>query len=122
MRIGTAEIYRVVERIEQIEEALAIGQIWQSDTRVVLFIKLRDGIALDAALEEKIRAEIRKHASPRHVPAKIIAVADIPRTKNGKVVELAVKAVVHDMPVTNTDALANPEALELFKDLPELAV
>jgi acetoacetyl-CoA synthetase len=121
VRIGTAEIYRVVERIAEIEEALAIGQIWQSDTRVVLFVKLKDGIALDAALEERIRAEIRKHASPRHVPAKIIAVADIPRTKNGKVVELAVKAVVHDMPVTNTEALANPEALELFRDLPELA-
>jgi acetoacetyl-CoA synthetase len=120
VRIGTAEIYRVVERIEAIEEAVAIGQIWESDTRVVLFVKMKAGFELDDRLEEKIRADIRKHASPRHVPAKIIAVADIPRTKNGKVVELAVKAVVHDMPVANTEALANPEALELFRDLPEL--
>jgi acetoacetyl-CoA synthetase len=121
VRIGTAEIYRVVERIADVEEAVAIGQIWQSDTRVVLFVKLKDGKALDKALEEKIRGDIRKHASPRHVPARIVQVADIPRTKNGKVVELAVKAVVHDMPVANTDALANPEALELFRDLPELS-
>jgi len=121
VRIGTAEIYRVVERIADVEEAVAIGQIWQSDTRVVLFVKLRDGRALDAKLEEKIRADIKKHASPRHVPAKIVQVADIPRTKNGKIVELAVKAVVHDMPVANTDALANPEALELFRDLHELS-
>jgi acetoacetyl-CoA synthetase len=120
VRIGTAEIYRVVERIDDVEEAVAIGQIWQSDTRVVLFVKLKDGRALDKALEERIRADIKKHASPRHVPARIVQVADIPRTKNGKVVELAVKAVVHDMPVGNTEALANPEALELFRDLPEL--
>ena len=121
VRIGTAEIYRVVERIAEVEEAVAIGQIWQSDTRVVLFVKLRDGQTLDARLEERIRSEIRRHASPRHVPAKIVQVADIPRTKNGKVVELAVKAVVHGMPVPNTDALANPEALEYFRDLPELS-
>jgi len=121
VRIGTAEIYRVVERIADVEEAVAIGQIWQSDTRVVLFVKLKDGKVLEPALEAKIRAEIKKHASPRHVPAKIVQVADIPRTKNGKIVELAVKAVVHDMPVTNTDALVNPEALELFRDLPELS-
>src|SRR6267378_3573314 len=116
-----AEIYRVVERIAEVEEAVAIGQIWQSDTRVVLFVKLRDGQALDAELEERIRSEIRRHASPRHVPGKIVQVADIPRTKNGKVVELAVKAVVHGMPVPNTDALANPDALEHFRDLPQLA-
>ncbi|MEA3193105.1 MAG: acetoacetyl-CoA synthetase [Betaproteobacteria bacterium] len=121
VRIGTAEIYRVVERIADVEEAVAIGQIWQSDTRVVLFVKLKDGKALDAKLEEKIRADIKKHASPRHVPAKIVQVADIPRTKNGKIVELAVKAMVHDMPIANTDALANPEVLELFRDLPELS-
>jgi len=121
VRIGTAEIYRVVERIAEVEEAVAIGQIWQSDTRVVLFVKLRDGQTLDARLEERIRSEIRRHASPRHVPAKIVQVADIPRTKNGKVVELAVKAVVHGMPVPNTDALANPDALEHFRDLPQLA-
>jgi acetoacetyl-CoA synthetase len=121
VRIGTAEIYRVVERIAEVEEAVAIGQIRQSDTRVVLFVKLRDGQTLDAQLEERIRSEIRRHASPRHVPAKIVQVADIPRTKNGKVVELAVKAVVHGMPVPNTDALANPDALEHFRDLPQLS-
>jgi len=121
VRIGTAEIYRVVERIAEVEEAVAIGQIWQSDTRVVLFVKLGDGQTLDARLEERIRSEIRRHASPRHVPAKIVQVADIPRTKNGKVVELAVKAVVHGMPVPNTDALANPDALEHFRDLPQLS-
>jgi len=121
VRIGTAEIYRVVERIAEVEEAVAIGQIWQSDTRVVLFVKLRDGQTLDAQLEERIRSDIRRHASPRHVPARIVQVADIPRTKNGKVVELAVKAVVHGMPVPNTDALANPDALEHFRDLPQLA-
>jgi acetoacetyl-CoA synthetase len=121
VRIGTAEIYRVVERIADVEEAVAIGQIWQSDTRVVLFVKMKDGKELDAKLQDKIRADIKKHASPRHVPAKIVQVADIPRTKNGKIVELAVKAVVHDMPIANTDALANPEALELFRDLPELS-
>jgi acetoacetyl-CoA synthetase len=124
VRIGTAEIYRVVERIDEVEEALAIGQLWPpeqpTDTRVVLFVKLRDGQRLEDHLEERIRFEIRRHASPRHVPARIVQVSDIPRTKNGKVVELAVKAVVHGMPVTNTDALANPEALELFRDLPEL--
>ena len=121
VRIGTAEIYRVVERIADVEEAVAIGQIWQSDTRVVLFVKMKDGKELDAKLQDRIRADIKKHASPRHVPAKIVQVADIPRTKNGKIVELAVKAVVHDMPIANTDALANPEALELFRDLPELS-
>jgi acetoacetyl-CoA synthetase len=124
VRIGTAEIYRVVERIDEIEEAVAIGQLWPpekpTDTRVVLFVKMRGGIALDETLEERIRHDIRRHASPRHVPARIIAVPDIPRTKNGKVVELAVKSVVHGMPVPNTDALANPEALDYFRELPEL--
>jgi acetoacetyl-CoA synthetase len=125
VRIGTAEIYRVVERIDEVEEAVAIGQLWPpeqpTDTRVVLFVKLRAGYELEPPLEEGIRFEIRRHASPRHVPARIVQVNDIPRTKNGKIVELAVKAVVHGMPVTNTDALANPEALELYKDLPELS-
>ncbi len=125
VRIGTAEIYRVVERIDEVEEAVAIGQLWPpeqpTDTRVVLFVKLRGSLELEDHLEERIRHEIRRQASPRHVPARIVQVADIPRTKNGKVVELAVKAVVHGMPVANTDALANPEALELYKDLPELA-
>jgi acetoacetyl-CoA synthetase len=125
VRIGTAEIYRVVERIEEVEESVAIGQLWPpdkpTDTRVVLFVKLGEGHSLEPALEERIRQDLRKQASPRHVPAKIVQVGDIPRTKNGKVVELAVKAAVHGMPAGNTDALANPEALELFRDLPELA-
>src|SRR5437660_3209419 len=125
VRIGTAEIYRVVERIHEVEESVAIGQLWPpeepTDTRVVLFLKLRPGYTLEAELEERIRAEIRRHASPRHVPARIVQVPDIPRTKNGKVVELAVKAVVHGMPVPNTDALANPEALDYFANLAELA-
>jgi acetoacetyl-CoA synthetase len=125
VRIGTAEIYRVVEQIDEVEECVAIGQMWPpdkpTDSRVVLFVKLRKDLALEQNLEDRIRFEIRRRASPRHVPARIVQVADIPRTKNGKVVELAVKAVVHGMPVANTDALANPEALELFKDLPDLA-
>jgi acetoacetyl-CoA synthetase len=124
VRIGTAELYRQVERIDEVEESVAIGQLWPpdnpSDTRVVLFVKLREGFVLDAGLEERIRRAIRDNATPRHVPAKIVQVADIPRTKNNKVVEIAVRAVVHGMPVANTDALANPEALELYRDLPEL--
>ena len=125
VRIGTAEIYRQVEKIDEVEESVAIGQLWPPDkpvdTRVVLFVRLRPGFTLDAALEDRIRRRIRDHTTPRHVPARIIQVPDIPRTKNNKVVELAVKAVVHGMPVANTDALSNPEALDLFKDLPELA-
>ena len=124
VRIGTAEIYRVVEHIEEVEEAVAIGQLWPpdnpADTRVVLFVKMKDDQNLNEEMQNRIRAEIKKHASPRHVPAKIVQVADIPRTKNGKVTELAVRSAVHGMPVGNTDALANPEALELYKDLPEL--
>ncbi|MDH4324145.1 MAG: acetoacetate--CoA ligase, partial [Betaproteobacteria bacterium] len=124
VRIGTAEIYGQVEKIHEVEESVAIGQLWPpdqpTDTRVVLFVKLREGLRLDAALEERIRRGIGDHTTKRHVPAKIVQVADIPRTKNNKVVELAVKAVVHGMPVTHTDALANPEALDLFRDIPEL--
>jgi acetoacetyl-CoA synthetase len=124
VRIGTAEIYGQVEKIAEVQESVAIGQLWPpgqpTDTRVVLFVKLLEGLELDDALEERIRRQIGEHTTKRHVPARIVQVADIPRTKNNKVVELAVKAVVHGMPVTNTDALANPEALELFRDLPEL--
>jgi acetoacetyl-CoA synthetase len=124
VRIGTAEIYAQTEKVPEIEESVAIGQLWPpdqpTDTRVVLFVKLREGLHLDAGLEERIRRQIADHTTRRHVPAKIVQVPDIPRTKNNKVVELAVKAVVHGMPVPNTDALANPEALELFRDLPEL--
>jgi acetoacetyl-CoA synthetase len=125
VRIGTAEIYRQVEKIDEVEESVAIGQLWPpdkpTDTRVVLFVRLRPGFSLDEKLVEKIRGKIRENTTPRHVPAKIIQVPDIPRTKNGKVVELAVKSVVHGMPVANTDALANPEALELFRNLPALS-
>ena len=121
VRIGTAEIYRQVEQIPEVVEALAIGQDWDNDVRIVLFVRLRAGASLDAALEARIRAVIRKGASPRHVPARIVAVADIPRTKSGKIVELAVREVVHGRPVKNREALANPEALELFADLPALA-
>ena len=102
-------------------ESLAIGQDWQGDTRVVLFVRLREGVTLDADLEARIRRRIRDNTTPRHVPAKILQVADIPRTKSGKIVELAVRDVVHGRPVGNREALANPEALALFQGLAELA-
>lgn len=120
VRIGTAEIYAQVEQVPEVIEALAIGQDWDNDVRVVLFVRLRPGVALDEALVARIRAQIRAGASPRHVPAKIVAVADIPRTKSGKITELAVRDVVHGRAVKNKEALANPEALDLFVDLPEL--
>jgi acetoacetyl-CoA synthetase len=121
VRIGTAEIYRQVEKLEEIVESLAIGQDWGGDQRIVLFLRLREGLALDEALRDRIRRLIRDHTTPRHVPAKILQVKDIPRTLSGKIVELAVRNVVHGQPVKNTDALANPEALEEFRDRPELA-
>ncbi len=120
VRIGTAEIYRQVERIDEVLESVAIGQQWQGDVRVVLFVLLRDGVELDEQLQQRIRSEIRQHASPRHVPARILAVKDIPRTRSGKIVELAVRNVVHGQPVSNTEALANPEALDSFRDRVEL--
>lgn len=120
VRIGTAEIYRQVEKVPQVLEAIAIGQDWQGDVRVVLFVRLREGLTLDDALREAIRRVIRANTTPRHVPAKIVQVADIPRTLSGKIVELAVRNVVHGRPVKNTDALANPQALALFHDLQEL--
>ena len=110
----------MVEQLPEVVEALCIGQQWDDDVRVVLFVRLREGMELDAALEAEIRQVIRANATPRHVPAKIIAVSDIPRTRSGKIVELAVRNVVHGLPVKNTDALANPEALALFRDLPGL--
>ncbi|MFO1060136.1 MAG: acetoacetate--CoA ligase [Dongiaceae bacterium] len=122
VRIGTAEIYRQVEQLPEVEESIVIGQDWQGDVRVVLFVKLRPGIALDAALVERIRQQIRHNTTPRHVPARILPVADIPRTRSGKITELAVRDVVHGRPVKNREALANPEALELYRDRPELAV
>ena len=121
VRIGTAEIYRQVEKLDEIIEALAIGQDWGDDQRIVLFVRLRDDVALDEALEARIRKTIRDNTTPRHVPAKILQVRDIPRTLSGKIVELAVRNVVHGRPVKNTDALANPAALDEFRDRPELA-
>ena len=121
VRIGTAEIYAPVEQLPEVVESLAIGQEWQGDTRVVLFVRLREGLRLDDALAGRIRQAIRRHATPRHVPALVLQVADIPRTRSGKIVELAVRDVVHGREVRNREALANPEALELFRDRPELA-
>jgi acetoacetyl-CoA synthetase len=120
VRIGTAEIYRQVEKLSEVLDSVAIGQQWQDDVRVVLFVRLRGGLQLDEDLEQRIRQVIRANTTPRHVPAKIVAVTDIPRTISGKIVELAVREVVHGRPVKNTDALANPEALEQFRDRPEL--
>ncbi len=122
VRIGTAEIYRQVEKLDEILESIAIGQEWDNDVRVVLFVRLRAGVTLDATLETRIRDVIRNNTTPRHVPARIVAVGDIPRTISGKLVELAVREVVHGRPVKNTDALANPAALEEFRDRPELRV
>jgi len=120
VRIGTAEIYRQVEAFDEVEEALCIGQSWEHDTRVLLFVRMKDGETLDAAMVDRIRKRIRQNCSPRHVPAKVVAVADIPRTKSGKITELAVRDVVEGRPVKNKEALANPEALDLYTGIPEL--
>jgi len=121
VRIGTAEIYAQVETIPEVIEALAIGQDFQNDVRIILFVRLAENVKLDDGLEAKIRNTIREGASPRHVPSKIIAIADIPRTKSGKITELAVRDIVHGRDVKNKEALANPEALELYRNLPKLA-
>jgi acetoacetyl-CoA synthetase len=121
VRIGTAEIYRQVESLEEVVESIVIGQDWQGDVRVVLFVKLREGQALDESLINRIKRKIRDNATPRHVPDVVLQVADIPRTKSGKIVELAVREVVHGRPVKNLEALANPEALENFRARAELA-
>ncbi len=120
VRIGTAEIYRQVEKLDEVVESLVIGQNWQDDTRVVLFVMLREGLELDDDLVARIRKQIRDNTTPRHVPAKVIQVRDIPRTKNNKIVELAVRHVVHGRPVKNKEALANPEALAEYENIPEL--
>jgi len=120
VRIGTAEIYRQVEQLEEVLDSVVVGQDWEGDVRVVLFVRLREGARLDEALEQRIRGQIRRNTTPRHVPARIVQVNDVPRTLSGKVVELAVRNVVHGRPVKNTDALANPQALEQFRDRPEL--
>ena len=124
VRIGTAEIYRQVEQLPEVVESLVIGQDWPpgevGDVRVVLFVKLQDAITLDEALVERIRAHIRANTTPRHVPARVVQVNDIPRTKSNKIVELAVRNVVHGLPVKNVEALANPDVLEQYRDRPEL--
>jgi len=121
VRIGTAEIYRQVEQLDEVVESLVIAQEWEGDQRVVLFVRLRDGLALDEALRARIRERVKGGASPRHVPARIVQVPDIPRTRSGKIVELAVRDVVHGRPVGNREALANPEALAHFAAREELA-
>ncbi|HCZ15688.1 MAG TPA: acetoacetate--CoA ligase, partial [Candidatus Accumulibacter sp.] len=120
VRIGTAEIYRQVEQLPEVVESLVIGQEWQHDVRVVLFVKLREGASLDQALIDRIKQQVRQNTTPRHVPARVLQVADIPRTKSGKIVELAVRHVVHGRAVKNVEALANPEALEFFRNRAEL--
>ncbi len=126
VRIGTAEVYRQVEQIDEILESVVVGQQLRSpegsldDERVVLFVRLRDGLTLDDALRDRIRHALRVNCSPHHVPRVIVQVADIPRTISGKITEMAVRDVIHGRAVKNTDALANPAALELFKNLPEL--
>jgi len=121
VRIGTSEIYRQVEKLNEVVESIAIGQEWEGDVRVVLFVVLRPGVSLDDALRDRIRKVIRENTTPRHVPARILQVAEIPRTISGKIVELAVRSVVHGQAVRNTDALANPDALEHFRNRPELS-
>ena len=120
VRIGTAEIYRQVEQLDEIVESLVIGQQWDNDERIVLFVRLRDGVTLSPDLQDRVRRRIRERTTPRHVPARIVQVAEIPRTKSGKIVELAVRDVVHGRAVKNLDALANPAALEHFRDREEL--
>jgi acetoacetyl-CoA synthetase len=120
VRIGTAEIYGQVEQLEAIDEAIAVGQDWEGDARIILFVRLREGNVLNETLYNQIKSKIRANLTPRHVPDKILAVPDIPRTKSGKITELAVRDVIHGQPVRNTEALANPGALDHFRDLIEL--
>lgn len=120
VRIGTAEIYRQVEQVEEVEESIAVGQTVHDDERIILFVRLKNGKTLNEDLISRIKKQIKDGASPRHVPAKVIQVTDIPRTKSNKIVELAVREVIHGRPVKNIESLANPEALELYKNLKEL--
>ncbi|MBZ0215347.1 MAG: acetoacetate--CoA ligase, partial [Fimbriimonadaceae bacterium] len=120
VRIGTAEIYAQVEQMPEIVEAIAVGQSWDNDVRIILFVRLADGVTLTDDLIKAVKQKIRSGASPRHVPAKVLSVRDIPRTKSGKITEIAVRDIVHGREVRNKEALANPEALELFRDLAEL--
>jgi len=120
VRIGTSEIYRQVERVPEVLESICVGQDWDNDVRVILFVRLREGVALDDTLRDRIRRAIRENTTPRHVPAKIVQVPDIPRTISGKITELAVRNLIHGKPVKNTDALANPASLDFYRKLPEL--
>jgi len=120
VRLGTADIYSVVETLPEVADSLVVGQDWENDVRVILFVKMSPDGVLDDALKDRIKKTIRDNTSPRHVPAKILQVDDIPYTLNMKKVELAVKNVIHGIPVTNRDALANPESLNLYRDLEEL--
>ncbi len=120
VRIGTAEIYRQVEQLDDVLESVVVSQDWQNDVRIVLFVRLREGLMLDDALRERIRRQIRANTTPRHVPALILQVPEVPRTISGKVVELAVREAIHGRPVGNRDALANPGALAHFQNRPEL--
>jgi len=120
VRIGTAEIYRQVEQLDPVLEAIVVGQEWEGDVRVVLFVVLREGLELNEALVHEIKAQIRAGATPRHVPQVVLAVADIPRTRSGKITELAVRDIIHGREVKNVEALANPEALDCFRDLDAL--
>jgi acetoacetyl-CoA synthetase len=122
VRIGTAEIYRQVEKFREITDSVVIGQDFEGDIRIVLFVVMAAGAGLDADLIARISKEIRQSCTPRHVPARIVAVADVPRTKSGKITEAAVRDVVHGRSVKNAHALANPEALDLFRNLPDLAI
>ena len=121
MRIGTAEIYRQVESFDAVVEALVVGQNWDNDVRVTLFVRLAEGVTFDDDLADAIKQRVRSGATPRHVPRHIIAVPDIPRTRSGKITELAVRDIIHGRAVKNTEALANAEALDFFRDLPQLA-
>jgi acetoacetyl-CoA synthetase len=120
VRIGTAELYRLVETLPEIADSIAVGQRWQGDERVILFIRLAAGVKFSEELGERIAGAIRENLSPRHIPARIIPVAEIPYTINMKKVELAVRNVIHGEPVRNRDALDNPEALELYRDIKEI--
>ena len=120
VRIGTSEIYRQVERVPEVLESICVGQDWDNDVRVILFVRLREGVALDDPLRDRIRRAIRENTTPRHVPARIVQVPDIPRTISGKITELAVRNLIHGKPVKNTDALANPASLDFYRNLPEL--
>lgn len=122
IRIGTAEIYRQVEQFDEILESIVIDQRWENDSRIILFVRMRDSVTLNSELIQAIKKKLRENCSPRHVPAKIIAVPDIPRTKSGKLVEIAVRNVVNKQEIKNKEAMANPESLTYFENLSELNV